>query len=112
MVSIEYFFNLPFLFPDNRNSSNSQRQNSRSGVTTSSEETPRSTRTPSTNHRSRPLPPMRISRRLRRVDVSNDTQFENMRRRLLLEDLEADVKAKRATEQAMKSQMATQEQIR
>ena len=55
---------------------------------------------------------MRISRRLRRVDVSNDAQFENMRRRLLLEDLEADIKAKRATEQAMKSQTATQEQIR
>ena len=52
---------------------------------------------------------MRISNRLRRVDVRNDSQFENMRRRLILEDLEADIKAKRAYEQTMKSQTELQD---
>ena len=65
--------NLPvFPFPGNDNSANAQRQSGGA----SSEDTPRSTRTPS--GRTRNVPPMRISRRLRRVDVSNDTQFENM----------------------------------
>ena len=82
-------------------------QNNNDGGNNSSKTTPPA---PAPNNRStsrqRPLnvPPMRISNRLRRVDVRNDSQFENMRRRLLLEDLEADIKAKRAYEQAQKSQ--------
>ena len=97
---------IPFILAGN--------DNTQGNVSTSSDATP-APRPPSsrraTTNQARPVnvPPMRISNRLRRVDVRNDSQFENMRRRLILEDLEADIKAKRAYEQTMKSQTELQD---